>query len=220
MGDAVERLSTTVCDILRSGSDARRVVSWASRRGTWGRDRAGGASVDYRVRKKSGSASRIFCRRWTAGPRNYQVMWIGVVVRNGRRRRLRAGLRDSQDVAPTPLRMNTICAVTLTRWMVLSSVDTGKISIQRFGDLHEGERARVRPPAEAMRRTGEPGGCLTLSISWSRSSAWSRFLRRKVPASSSADEARPVFWTRMGEQSMVRHPDGEFENGMGIDVVL
>ena len=134
-------------------------------------------SDDYRVRKNRGERITYLLPPVDGRSKDYQVMWIGegdrVVV-----------LPWSPPPTPCAEASGTsfkdvdthggadehdlLAAVVVDGWMVLSSVDTGEIVDQRFGDLHE-EKSEFDPRWM----------CLTLSILMVQSSAWSRFLRRR-----------------------------------------
>ena len=184
-------------------------------------------SDDYRVRKNRGERITYLLPPVDGRSQDYQVMWIGegdrVVV-----------LPWSPPPTPCAEASGTsfkdvdthggadehdlLAAVVVDGWMVLSSVDTGEIVDQRFGDLHE-EKSEFDPLL-----SGNEEAC---------GSEWSQvdvsyplhphgpvfsvvpLPAEKVPTSPSADQARPVLWTNGESSRWYVTPDGEFGEWYG-----
>lgn len=183
-------------------------------------------SDDYRVRKNEEERITYLLPPVDGRSQDYQVMWIGegdrVVV-----------LPWSPPPTPCAEASGTsfkdvdthagaddhdlLAAVVVDGWMVLSSVDTGEIVDQRFGDLHE-EKSEFDPLLSGNEACGSEWSQVDVSYPLPPHGPVFSVVplpAEKVPASSSADEARPVFWTNGESSRWYVTPDGEFGEWYG-----
>ena len=110
-----------------------------------------------------------------------------------------------------------LAAVVVDGWMVLSSVDTGEIVDQRFGDLHE-EKSEFDPLLSGNEACGSEWSQVDVSYPLPPHGPVFSVVplpAEKVPASPPADEARPVFWTNGESSRWYVTPDGEFGEWYG-----
>lgn len=178
-------------------------------------------SDDYRVRKNEEERITYLLPPVDGRSQDYQVMWIGegdrVVV-----------LPWSPPPTPCAEASGTsfkdvdthagaddhdlLAAVVVDGWMVLSSVDTGEIVDQRFGDLHE-EKSEFDPLLSGNEACGSEWSQVDVSYPLPPHGPVFSVVplpAEKVPASPPADEARPVLWRNGGRTRWCVTPDGEF----------
>ena len=166
-------------------------------------------SDDYRVRKNRGERITYLLPPVDGRSQDYQVMWIGegdrVVV-----------LPWSPPPTPCAEASGTsfkdvdthagadehdlLAAVVVDGWMVLSSVDTGEIVDQRFGDLHE-EKSEFDPLLSGNEACGSEWSQVDVSYPLHPHGPVFSVVplpAEKVPAWGGGGHARPGGWAQVG----------------------